>query len=218
MKGCQGKSPGGPAFILPGGWPVFLVVLVVLASGLLVGSMSANRMDGSKAEELSAYINDFVRKVDGVNFESSRMAKNAMINNTLMMAAVYVLGLTVIGIPVTLAILFVRGFVIGFAVGFLTRDMSLGGALLTVAAILPHNLVYLPALCFGAASSLLFSLLLLKRNFNTSIRIWPGFLRYTAIMAGVLLVALGAGLIEGYITPAFTKLAAGVLTSGNGLK
>ncbi len=218
MNGYQRRSPGRIAPVFFSNWAVFLVVLAVLASGLLVGSMSASRMDRLKSEELGIYVRDFVQKVERVDFESFRMAKNAMVNNAIMVAAVYVLGLTVIGIPVTLAVLFVRGFVIGFAAGFLTRDMSLQGVLLTLAAILPHNLLYLPAFCIGSSFSLMFSLLLLKRNFNTSVRICPGFLKYTAVMAGVLLVALAAGLVEGYVTPAFTKLAAGLISSGQGFK
>ncbi|MFZ5633243.1 MAG: stage II sporulation protein M [Bacillota bacterium] len=214
MNGYERKAPGRLASILISGWPVHLIVLFVFSVGLLVGSMSASRMDKAKSEELSLYIRDFVQKVEGVNFESARMAKNAMVNNMIMVAAIYLLGLTVIGMPVTLAILFVRGFVIGFAAGFLTGDLSLGGVLLTMAAILPHNLLYVPAICIGASSSIMFALLLLKRNFNTAVSVLPGFLKYTAIMAAVLLITMGAGFIEGYITPLFTKLAAGMISSG----
>ncbi|MCL6611019.1 MAG: stage II sporulation protein M [Peptococcaceae bacterium] len=218
MTGYQKNAPGRLASVILNGWPVFLAVLLVLVSGLLVGSMSAGRMDRAKAEDLSNYIRDFVQKVGEVNFDPARIAKSAMINNAITVAAMYILGLTVIGIPVTLAILFVRGFVIGFTVGFLTGDMSLGGVILTLSAVLPHNLLHLPAVCFGASASVMFSLLLLKRNFDTAVRIWPGLIRYTAVMGFVLAVTLGAGLVEGYITPAITRLAAGLIVSGQGLR
>lgn len=214
MYGYEKKPPGRLASAIMSGWPVYLVVLLVLSCGLLVGSLSASRMDKSKSDDLSVYVRDFVQKAGGLNFESDRMARSAMVNNAITVAAVFVLGLTVIGMPVTLAIIFVRGFVIGFAAGFLTRDLSAGGVILTAAAVLPHNLLYLPALCIGAASSLMFSLVLLKRNFDTAVRIWPGLLRYAAVMFAVLLMALGAGLVEGYVTPYFTKLAAGAISSG----
>lgn len=217
MYGYEKRPPGRLASILAGSWPVYLVVLAVLSCGLLVGAMSASKMEKSKSDELGAYVKDFVQKVEGISFEKDRMARNAMVNNTLMVAAIYVLGLTVIGMPVTLAIIFVRGFVIGFAVGFLTSQ-SLSGMLLTMAAILPHNLLYLPAICIGAASSLMFSAVLLKRNFNTAVRIWPGLLKYTAAMSAVLLITLAAGLVEGYLTPYFTKLAAEAISSGFRLK
>ncbi len=218
MNNYNKKPPGRLASALMGGWPVYLIILVVFTCGLTVGSMSAGSMDTSKSDELSAYIKDFMQKAEGISFESDRMARNAMVNNSITVAAIYALGLTVIGMPVTLAILFVRGFVIGFAVGFLTRDLSMGGLLLTAAAILPHNLLYIPAMWFGTASSVMFGLLLWKRNFDTGIAIWPRLLSYTGVMAVVLLVSLCAGLVEGYITPQFTKMAAGFISSGFRLK
>lgn len=214
MNGYPRKSPGKLASILSGGWPVYFLVLLVLAAGLLVGSMSAGRLDKSKSQELSVYVRDFIQKVGGVDFQSSRMARNAMINNVITVAAIYVLGLTVIGIPVTLAILFVRGFVIGFAAGFLTGDMSVSGVFLTAAAILPHNLLYIPAVSFGAVSSVLFGILLWKRNFDSGVPVLPGLIKYTGTMCAVLFVSLGAGLVEGYVTPHITKIAAGYISSG----
>lgn len=218
MEHCQKGLPGRLVSMFISGWPVHLIVLIVFSAGLMVGAMSAGKMDSAKSDELSLYIKEFVQKVEGVNFESARMAKNAMVNNIIMVAAIYLLGLTVIGMPVILAVLFVRGFVIGFAAGFLTGDLSSGGVLLTAAAILPHNLLYIPAVCFGASSSLMFALLLFKRNFNSAVRILPGFFKYTATMASVLLITVGAGLIEGYVTPVFTKLAAEVISSGYWIK
>ncbi|MFZ5652262.1 MAG: stage II sporulation protein M [Bacillota bacterium] len=213
MNGYPRKSPGRLTSAISGGWPVYLTVLLVLAAGLLVGSMSAGRLDKSKSQELSVYVRDFIQKVDGVKFQSSQMARNAMINNVITVAAIYILGLTVIGIPVTLAILFVRGFVIGFAAGFLTGDMSVRGVLLTAAAILPHNLLYIPAVSFGAASSVMFGILLWKRNFDSGVPVLPGLIKYTGIMCVVLLVSIGAGLVEGYVTPHITKMAAGFISS-----
>lgn len=218
MYGYHKKTPGRLTSALLGGWPVYIIILAVFVCGLTVGSVSAGRMDTSKSEELSLYIKDFMQNAQGASFESARMARSAMINNSITVAAIYILGLTVIGMPVTLAILFVRGFVIGFAVGFLTRDLSAGGLLLTAAAILPHNLLYIPAICFGTSSSVMFGLLLWKRNFDTGIAIWPRLLKYTGVMTMVLLVSLGAGLVEGYITPQFTKMAAGFISNGFRLK
>lgn len=213
MYGYSRRTSAGPLPAPAAGWPVLLVVLVVFSCGLLFGSVSSSRIDQAKSEDLKSYVGEMVRNAGGVSFDSSRMARGAMVNNMITVAAIYVLGLTVIGMPVTLAILFVKGFVMGFAVCFLTRDLSLGGVLLTAAAVLPHNLLYIPSICVGAASSLMFSILLLKRNFNTAVRILPGLVSYTAVMLVVLLAMLGAGLVEGYVTPAFTRMAAGAVSS-----
>ncbi len=213
----QIKPPGKLLSVITGMWPILLLISVILISGLLMGSLAAGKLDHAQSQDLSIYLKEFIQKVSGINFDSAKIAKNSMINNTIMIAAIYVLGLTVIGIPLILTILFVRSFIIGFAVGFLTKDLSLGGILLTISAILPHSILSLPALCIGSSASVMFSVLLLKRNFNTSVKIWPNLITYTMIMVGVLAITLVSGLVEGYITPIFTKIAADLIISRFGI-
>ncbi|MFZ5597651.1 MAG: stage II sporulation protein M [Bacillota bacterium] len=213
MPGPNMYEPRTGTGKIKSGWPVYFIVVLVFACGLAAGSLSAVRMDGEKYSQLSAYVRDFVANAGGASFDSGKMARNALINNSLMITAIYVLGLTIIGMPVILGIVFVRGFVIGFTVCFLTSDMAAGGLFLTLSAVLPHNLLYIPALCLGSASALIFATLLLKRNFNSHIAVWPGFVRYTGIMALVFIVAAGSGIVEGYITPKLTQIVTGVLNS-----
>lgn len=158
------KTPGRLFSVLAGNWLVYVIVIVVFSCGLLLGSLSANNMDQEKTGVLSEYISNFIKNAGETIYDSKRMATNAIKNNLIMLTAIYILGLTIIGMPVILGILFVKGFVIGFAVSFLTRDLSLRGIFFTSAAILPHNLLYIPAMCLGASSAILFGILLWKRN------------------------------------------------------
>ncbi|MFZ5644094.1 MAG: stage II sporulation protein M [Bacillota bacterium] len=209
------RTPGRLFSLLAGNWPVYVIVLVVFSCGLLLGSISANNMDHEKTGALNEYINNFIINAGKTIFDSERMATNAIKNNIIMLTAIYILGLTIIGMPVILGILFVRGFVIGFAVTFLTRDLSLKGILFTSAAILPHNLLYIPAICLGASSAIMFGVLLWKRNFNSNITILPRLLQYSVIMLLFSAVAMAAGLVEGYVTPFLTKLAAEYILIGS---
>ncbi|HBV96882.1 MAG TPA: stage II sporulation protein M [Desulfotomaculum sp.] len=202
-----------PLSLFSGSWTVYLLVLMVFSGGVLAGSFSSAGMDSTKAGELSEYIGDFVESVESVSFESSKMARVAVKNNIIMIISIYVLGLTMIGIPFILTILFTRGFVIGFAVSFLTRDMSLQGLLLTLASVLPHNLLYIPAIYMASVSAVMFAVALWKRNFNSGVAILPRLLSYTGLMLVVVTVAVAAGLVEGYITPYLTKIASVFLSS-----
>ncbi|MCL5057310.1 MAG: stage II sporulation protein M [Actinobacteria bacterium] len=213
MKGYQSRGRFKLISMLAGNWTVYLLVLLVFSCGVLAGSFSSAGMDSKKAGELSEYIGNFVKNVESVNFESSKMAIVAVKNNIIMVVSIYALGLTMIGIPFILAILFARGFVIGFAVSFLTRDLSLQGFLLTIAAVLPHNLLYIPAVFMAAVSAVMFAVVLWKRNFNSGVAILPRLVSYTGLMLIVLTVAVAAGLVEGYATPYFTKIASVFLSS-----
>lgn len=196
------------------GWPYLLAAVLVFTLGITMGALSVERLDAGQSEEVSNYLQGFVRDLGDFNPESQRMVRNSLLNGAVMVGAIYILGLTVIGMPVTLAILFARGFVLGFAVGFLVRDLSAGGILLALVSVVPHNLLYVPALLVGVASSLSFGMLLLKRNFNTRVPVFPNYVMYTTMMLVVLAVTLGAGMVESYVSPWLIKMAAEALQGG----
>lgn len=82
----------------------------------------------------------------------SEILYQSILDNVLKTAALlFVLGLTVIGAPLVLGIVFLRGFVLGFTVGFLIQETSLNGLILAAAAVLPpHNVVAVPAIMIAA--------------------------------------------------------------------
>ena len=46
-------------------------------------------------------------------------------------------GLTVIGAPVVLGIVFLRGFVLGFTIGFIIDELYVRGLILSLSSVLP---------------------------------------------------------------------------------
>jgi len=189
-------------------WYVYAVVILFFACGVFFGVLSVDKLQGSEVNELVNHLEQFIQKINGLEVYSNAFAKNVLYNNLAVILAIYILGLTVIGIPVMLALVFARGFVLGFAFAFLVREKSTAGMILAAASILPQNILYVPALIAGGATSLSFALLLIRRNFNSTLRVWPGFVRYSVIMFLITMVALGAGLVEAYVSPALIRAAA----------
>jgi stage II sporulation protein M len=200
--------------VLLRGWPYLLAAVLVLTLGITAGALSVERLDDKQSEEVSSYLQGFIGDLNDFSPDSRRVARNSLLNGAVMVGAIYILGLTVIGMPVTLAILFARGFVLGFAVGFLVRDLAAGGILMALVSVVPHNLLYIPALLVGVASSLYFGVLLLKRNFDSRVPVLPNYIMYTTIMLVVLAVTLGAGMVESFVSPWLIKMAAEALQGG----
>jgi len=189
-------------------WPAYLIVLAVFVLGLAAGAFGVQRLRVDQAQELSLYLDRFLQQAGMLEVDSSKALWSVLYNDIMIILAVYLLGLTVIGIPVMLGIVFTRGFVLGFTIGFLSREKSVQGVILTFVAILPQNIFLIPALLFGGVASLSFALLLARRFYNSKVLIWPSFVVYSGFMLLVMVLSVGAGLIEVYFTPLLLKLAA----------
>ncbi len=193
------------------GWPVYLIVTGVFGLGILAGTIGANSMDPEQVAELNRYLQSFLSRASEIEVDRAMMAREAISDNLLAGFIIYILGMTIICLPLVLAFVFVRGFIIGFAAGFLAAEKELQGVGVIMLSMLPHNIFFIPALIIGGTASLSFSILLIRRFFNSNIRILPGFINYTAIMFFVMLVLFVAALVEAYVTPELTRFSASIL-------
>lgn len=190
-------------------WPAYLIVLAVFVLGLIAGSFGVRNLQAEKAHELVLYLDSFLNQAGMIEVDTEKALVEVLYNYIIVILGFYFLGLTIIGIPVMLGIIFARGFVLGFSIGFLAMKKSAQGVVLACVAILPQNIFFIPALLMGGVVSLSFALLLARRFFNSKVLIWPGFIVYSTLMFLVTACSAGAGLVEVYLTPVLIKLAAG---------
>jgi len=188
-----------------------MLVLAVFLAGAAFGALGVNHLSVGQFDELSKHIQTYVTQADKLSANPYDIAGGKIFEDILVIVLVYILGLSFIGIPFILALLFIRGFILGFAVSFLTQSMAVNGLLLAVVSILPQNLLYLPALLFGGTAAISFALLSLRRYTNFRIRLLNCFVGYTLIMAAVLAVAICSVLVEIYFTPWLTGISAGLI-------
>src|SRR5690606_4529411 len=78
----------------------------------------------------------------------------------------FLLGLSVIGLPLVWVLLYVKGLVIGFSVGFLVNQIGMKGLFLAAISIAPQNFVIIPVYIIAGTVSMIFSLGLLHKLFS----------------------------------------------------
>jgi len=186
---------------------IYALVILVFVLGVTLGAIAVKALTVEQKKELLGYLSQFFTSLQkGTLAVKNDLARQAIFSNLKTVAIIWIMGLTIIGIPVVLAIIFIRGFVIGFTVGFLAQEMVLKGVLFAIAAVLPHNLVTIPALIIASAAAVSFSSLLIKKKFlkkNHNLR--HCFLGYLFLSLAIAVVCVLASLVEAYITPVFMK-------------
>ncbi|OPX83768.1 MAG: Stage II sporulation protein M [Pelotomaculum sp. PtaB.Bin104] len=186
-------------------WPVFLIILAVFILGLAAGGVGLQRMQAEQTLLLNQELELFFQQYSLVEIDTGQVLRGVLYRDAGQVLIMYVLGLTVIGIPALLGIIFLRGFALGFTVMYLTREQSTPGIALTIAAILPQNVLMVPALLLAGVASLSFALVLARRFNDSRVLVWPNFVVYSGLMALVLLCMAVAGLVEVYLTPLLFK-------------
>ncbi|MDK2835413.1 MAG: stage sporulation protein [Thermosediminibacterales bacterium] len=186
---------------------LYILVTLVLALGIAVGSIAAKGLNVEQKENLIGFLNMFFNTSDISRIDKTILFKTSLINNLKTALLIYVLGVTIIGIPIILLILLIRGFILGFTVGFLINEMALKGFVFSVFSLLPQNLFILPAILSMGVSATSFCLILIKRRINSqNINVFQQFVGYTIFYFILLLLLFIGILIETYVTPVFIKM------------
>jgi stage II sporulation protein M len=193
----------------------YFFMILIFVIGVVVGALAVKILPDEQKTELINYLHIFFTGLSQGNEDtvsSGNMIGMAMFNNAKTVVLMWILGFTIVGIPFVLLILFTRGFIIGFTVGFLVNEYVMRGLLFAFASVLPHNLFAVPAILVLGVSATTFSLMLVRRKTYGKINIWYEAIRYSMVCMVMLAVMLFAALLEVYISPVFMKLAATLLT------
>lgn len=190
-------------------------ILILLIMGIIFGSLAVQTLSPTQAADLNSYLMQFYDSFpqQSGNLNRHNIAIRGILDNLIKISGlIWLLGLTMIGAPFILGIIFMRGFVIGFTVGFIIDQMLLKGIIVAIASILPHNLLLIPAIVVISTASLSFSLAAGKTLLGSAKEnILNQFLATTIIVLICSGLLIGSALIEIYITPTFINLASSYL-------
>lgn len=188
--------------------PYFIITIVILIMGVVFGALAVKALNTGQRSELWQYLSAFFANLESQHtVESPILLRQAALGHLRTLALIAVLGLSVIGSPLILLFLFTRGFVIGFSVGFLVEQMVFKGVLMSIAAVLPQNLLIVPALIFASVACLDFAVFLVRGRVGNRGPAGVGELGTSALVVvqagGALMLA---SLIEAYVCPVFLEV------------
>ena len=188
--------------------PTYLIIIVMLIMGVVFGALAAKILPESQKSELARDLTVFFRAFgDTTQVSAVSASRQGFYSNVKTIFIGWLLGLSVIGAPGVGILIFLRGFIIGFTVGFLVLQMAAKGVLLAIVSVLPQNIFIIPALVVSCESSLAFASAVIEDRLRSKrVPLYPQFL-LSCIMIIAAVVLLGiASVVEGFITPVFIEL------------
>lgn len=185
----------------------FIFVSLVFVIGIIFGSVMVNRLPEQHIEPLAQELNFYFEVLDETPAVDRKVIlKESLYTNGKFIFLAFLSGITVIGIPVIVVMLYMRGLFLGFTVGFIFNHSSFRGLFFALTAIVPQNLVAIPAILLASVASISFSwFILLKVVKNRNFNIKQHLINYCVLIFMSLVMVACAALIEAYIVPVLIK-------------
>ncbi|ADY56169.1 stage II sporulation protein M [Syntrophobotulus glycolicus DSM 8271] len=178
-------------------WMIYLTLTSVLLAGIIFGAVGVKALGNEKVSVLTEFLNQLLTE-QPKTIETSFLQQLAR-DNFLIMAGIWLLGLTIVGTPLVYLIVFTRGFIIGFTIAFVIKAQKFAGICLALVSIFLPSVLAIPCLLLGAGLATIFSFLLLKGK-NRGDSMGREFLYYCMTSLLVSLGAVIAGVMQGYFS------------------
>ncbi|WP_199425958.1 stage II sporulation protein M [Thermaerobacillus caldiproteolyticus] len=187
---------------------IYLFIIVLFLMGVIFGAVVVNSLNFSQKQDLYYYLMQFFGQVSKGNLASAYdMFQQSYFHNLKYVGLMWVLGISIIGLPIILILLFLKGIVIGFTVGFLVNQMGWQGFVLSFVSVMPQNFIIIPAFIIMGVASVTFSLKMVRNQFmkRTHEPIFPMIMRYALVMVIISVSLLASASLEAYVSPVFMK-------------
>lgn len=185
---------------------MFLITIILI--GFIMGIIFSNILSYNDHQQISEVLKKYflgIKNNQDINYLNNFI--NNFSVNYLYMLAIWIFGLSIIGIILNPFILYLKSFIIGLSVGVIISTYGLIGIIGVILYIFPHVLinliVYLLLSFYGIKLSInLFKALFLKKNFNSS----EFMHKYLVILGLSALILLITTLYETFLADFVMKL------------
>ena len=179
---------------------VFLVILLLV--GVMAGSIFTTVLNQEDKTLIIERLNLFLDNVSNNNIDYLNVLKSNVLTNIFYILTIWLLGISVIGLPIIIIMYFSKTFILGFTIGSILTTFKLKGILFSLIYVFPGNVI-----------SLLFYLLLTMYAMSFSFKLIYAIFkkrtfdfrkvtnRYFKILLLVLVVCILMNLYDTFIMP-----------------
>lgn len=185
---------------------LFILVGLLFTMGIVFGTLSAKSLGEGQKTELLHYLQIFFQgmKQEVQPVTDPALAQEAIFNHLKTVFFFVMLGISVIGVPLILFLVFTKGYILGFTIGFILQQLAGKGFLFAVTSVFPHYAFVIPALLTAGVANIDFAGVLLKSRLGKeSYRMSAELLQCLGINGIAVLILMLSGVIEGFISPLF---------------
>lgn len=181
---------------------IYAFVSVLFLMGIVFGALLVNALSFEQKRDVSQYLGSFFNSI----VHNPDLGKTSFIAafgaQFKWLALIWLMGLSIIGLPIVLIFDFLKGILLGFTVGYFVGEFSWKGMVFALASLAPHNIIFIPALLISSVAAISFSVFVIRNRFlhqKGSLR--PAFTRYCFLTLATCGLAFAAALVEAFISP-----------------
>ena len=172
----------------------YFIVLIIFAVGTFLGVMFINQKQDKS--DIQKYINTYIDETNQLeNGDYIGELQKDIKNNIILVLLLWFAGTTIIGIPIVLGIILVRGFCLGYTISACVFALGkIKGIMFILTTIFLQNIIFIPALMILGVSSIKLYQSIIKDRRKENIKL--SILKHIIISIGIMLTLIISSIIK----------------------
>ena len=186
---------------------IYIFLIIIMLIGLIGGIIYAVILNKSDHNLVTTSLDSFFTSIKNNDIDYKNALINSLIGNISFVTFIFLLGISIIGIPLIIMSLAISSFIFGFSLSSIIYTYHLNGILRTITYLFPHQIITLLMSLFLGFYALYFGIKLFKYLFRgVDINLRNSMKRYLQVYITVLLFFIGCSFLEVFLSPALIKL------------
>ena len=186
---------------------IYIFLIIVMVIGMVLGIIYAVILNKSDHNLVTTSLNSFFTSIKNNDIDYKSALINSLIGNISFVTFIFLLGISIIGIPLIIMSLAISSFIFGFSLSSIIYTYHLNGILRAITYLFPHQIITLLMSLFLGFYALYFGIKLFKYLFRgVDINLRNSMKRYLQVYITVLLFFIGCSFLEVFLSPALIKL------------
>lgn len=180
---------------------LLLFYLIIFLIALVSGTFFNLILSDKDAKLVSDYLTNFITLIKSNNINYVFSFINTVSLNSIYIFIIWILGFTIIGIPIIILIYFFKTFILGFSISILISNFKIKGILYSFIYLFPHVIINLMLIILLSIISIYVSTLIYKSVFKKKKINYNILKKYVIILFVFLFITILTSLYEVILLP-----------------
>ena len=178
----------------------YTILTLFFIVGIIVGVIFINNINESEQNQISGYVKGIINSLNqDYEIDNLELFKKSLLDNFKLTCILWLMGLTVIGMPLIYGVISYKGFCIGYTSASIIGVLGTkNGIIFLISSLFMQNIIFIPCvLAIGVSGLKLYrSIIKDRRKENIKIEIYRHTVFCTIIFIGLSI----SSVVEAYVS------------------
>lgn len=185
---------------------ILVISLILIIISFILGILFPAILSIENKDLINTSLDSFFSSISKNKLNYVNALFSSLTNNIVINILIWLLGISIIGIPIIIVILIIKSFILGFSFSSIIMTYSFKGIILAFIYIIPLiiNLFITLIVCYYAISFsiMLFNYLFRKKEYSRRVIV----ARYLKILGSSMVILILSSLVEVFLIPNILKI------------